>query len=84
MCTQTDDFGSPGVCDGHGYCVSGEMNPCAVHGCGGKSCGDECLQGDIMGLCDENGICEFNPGNLNCGIFILWLDKIPKLLFNSY
>ena len=49
----------PKICDGKGNCVSPEMNPCAVHGCEGKDCGDSCLMGDIMGWCDATGECSF-------------------------
>ena len=59
------DIGT-GVCDGDRSCVSIEFNPCSVHGCGGKKCGDECLQGDIQGVCDAEEICQFG-GDVNCG-----------------
>ena len=49
----------PKICDGKGHCVSLEMNPCAVHGCEGKDCGDSCLMGDIMGWCNATGECSF-------------------------
>ena len=49
----------PKICDGKGNCVSPEMNPCAVHGCEGKDCGDSCLMGDIMGWCNASGECSF-------------------------
>ena len=63
---------SQGVCDGDGFCVSQEMNPCAVHGCNGKKCGDDCLSGDIRGVCNADGECDFNVGSViqsgQCGI----------------
>ena len=33
------EFCSEGVCDGEGFCVRSEFNPCAVNGCDGKKCG---------------------------------------------
>ena len=58
------------VCDGHGNCMLGLNNPCACHECKecGLSCGDECLMGDTVSLCDENNECSFNPDNITCGI----------------
>ena len=50
----------PKICDGKGSCVSPEMNPCAVHGCEGKVCGDSCLMGDILGWCEATGECSFD------------------------
>ena len=58
-CTAEFDGMGPKICDGKGRCVSPEMNPCAVHGCKGKDCGDSCLMGDIMGWCDATGDCSF-------------------------
>jgi len=52
----------PGVCDGQGVCVSPEENPCLEQGCGAKECGEECLQGDIIGTCDSEGECVFFGG----------------------
>merc|ERR1712080_467491 len=52
--------GFSGVCDDGGNCVSPEENPCVQHGCAGKSCGDECLMGDIAGYCDAHGACDFD------------------------
>ena len=66
-CNIDTDFGeSLGVCDGEGSCLSIEFNPCSIHGCGGKKCGDECLQGDIVGVCDAKQICQFG-GDVICG-----------------
>jgi len=53
------DVCSKGMCDGNGFCVNGELNPCAVHGCDGKKCGDDCLSGDIMGWCDKDLNCDY-------------------------
>ena len=55
---------SQGVCDGDGFCVSQEMNPCAVYGCNGKKCGDDCLSGDNRGVCNADGECDFNVGSV--------------------
>ena len=54
--------GCGGVCDGYGLCVNAEENPCEQHGCEGKSCGEECLQGDVVGVCDIYGECNFIIG----------------------
>ena len=43
-----------------------EENPCSVHGCKGKKCGDECFMGDITGICDASGDCKFEE-KVNCG-----------------
>ena len=51
-----------GVCDGFGFCVYAEENPCLEDGCSGKSCGEDCLTGDIVGTCDVNGNCDFDFG----------------------
>ena len=71
---------SEGVCDGDGYCVSPEFNPCSVHGCGGKECGDECLLGDILGVCNADGECDFDVGSVldsgQCGILFLTTNSI--------
>ena len=49
------------------------MNPCDVHGCEGKKCGEDCLLGDIMGVCNKNGECDFDVSGVTssgqCGIF---------------
>ena len=58
---------SEGVCDRDGYCVSPEMNPCAVHGCDGKECGETCLMGDMLGACNADGDCDFDLSAINCG-----------------
>merc|ERR1711962_755861 len=55
-----------GVCDGKGFCVSPLENPCVQHGCGGKQCGEECIQGDIIGTCDSDGDCRLDGGNISC------------------
>ena len=58
------------MCDGNGFCVNGETNPCAVHGCDGKKCGDRCLRdGDIMGFCNKFLDCD--DIKKSCGISIL-------------
>ena len=50
-------FGA-GICDNETEsCVSAFYNPCAVHGCEGKMCGEKCLMGDLMNECDANGDC---------------------------
>ena len=59
-CTAELDGMGPKICDGKGHCVSPEMNPCAVHGCEGKVCGDSCLMGDILGWCEATGECSFD------------------------
>ena len=52
--------GWDGKCDGNGFCAHAETNPCAVHGCDGKKCGDVCLrEGDIMGFCDKHLNCDY-------------------------
>ena len=63
---------SEGVCDGDGFCVSPEFNPCSVHGCDGKNCGDPCLSGDIQGVCNKDLECDFDVDSVissgQCGI----------------
>jgi len=46
-----------GVCNGDGICVSPLENPCAIHGCQGLECGESCLSGDIVGVCNVAGEC---------------------------
>ena len=74
---------SEGICDGNGRCASPEENPCMVHGCEGKECGESCLSGDTMGACDASGKCSLNgvlcPGNHYLKWFnfkIEWLKRI--------
>ena len=55
---------SDGICDKNGFCTSPEYNPCAVHGCDGKKCGETCLQGDISGVCDPYGYCNFDVASV--------------------
>ena len=62
--------GDKGVCNGKGYCVSEEDNPCTLHGCGEKQCGDRCVQGDLVGVCDAKGQCEYDIERVICGISI--------------
>ena len=57
---------SLGVCDGNGRCADALTNPCAVQGCKGKKCGEECLEGDVLGNCDAFGNCEFDIGAVQC------------------
>ena len=45
------------------------MNPCAVHGCDGKKCGDSCLSGDLMGTCNADGECDYESSSVDCGNF---------------
>ena len=65
----------PSVCDGDGFCVSPEMNPCVAQGCDGKKCGDGCLSGDLRGVCNVDGDCDFDVGSVinsgQCGISYL-------------
>ena len=67
-----------GICNGYGWCTDPIMNPCSVHGCRGKNCGDECLSGDVMGVCDATGNCEFNY-NPDCGGMQLQLSIYLKI-----
>ena len=64
---------SKGVCNGDGYCVNSEANPCTVQECDSKECGDECSIGDILGLCNANGECDSNANSVirsgQCGTF---------------
>ena len=75
-------FGA-GICDNKTEsCVSAFYNPCAVHGCEAKLCGDQCLNGDIMYQCDANGYC--NGYNHICPKGIVpsvFNSKIIKELF---
>ena len=48
---------SLGICDGVGICVSPIESPCAVHGCDGLKCGDDCLSADVVGVCNIAGEC---------------------------
>ena len=66
LACKSPNFGE-GVCDGEGFCVSAEENPCSEQGCDGKACGERCLSGDIVGACSAQGDCEFNPDNVKCG-----------------
>ena len=59
-----------GVCNRNGSCVSPETNPCEIHGCDKKRCGETCLMGDIMGWCNSKGDCEFTRDNIKCGKLI--------------
>ena len=67
---------SKGVCDGYGYCVNSEENLCTVpeNPCDSKECGDECLLGDILGVCNAIGECDSGVDSVirsgQCGIFI--------------
>ena len=65
------DYPTPGnrsgICDGNGGCVHPLMNPCSVHGCEGKKCGDDCLSDDIVGWCDAKGNCDFQNHDPDCG-----------------
>merc|ERR1712080_765955 len=58
--------GNAMMCNGKGQCVSAEMNPCEEHGCDEKECGDECLSGDIMGVCNMKGECDYSNVYPNC------------------
>ena len=55
-----ESCGTYGICNGDGFCTSAEFNPCSVHGCGGKNCGDNCLSGDLAGICNKDGECIFD------------------------
>ena len=44
-------------------------NPCAIHGCDGKKCGDACLKGDVQGWCNSDGTCDPFAGKPICGKF---------------
>ena len=57
----------PGVCDRNGRCVSAMLNPCSIHGCEDKDCGEMCIMGDIAGWCDARGKCSFSPDTTKCG-----------------
>ena len=61
------------ICNGKGLCVSEELNPCVVHGCEGKECGEECLMGDIMGWCDAEENCGFSP-DVECSNILIISD----------
>ena len=92
-CTQISGY--PGICTGRleanyfleasGRCADPIENPCAVHGCDEKKCGEECLQGDIIGRCDLGGECVFDHRPLNCGKkqmrFIVLLKNIKVGLY---
>ena len=76
-CVDDSRGGFKGICDGQGACVSPIENPCSVHGCGGKQCGERCLEGDIAGFCDSQGTCNFDmradlciDSAFNTGLFI--------------
>merc|ERR1712136_526868 len=58
---------SEGVCDENGVCTSPEHNSCIVHGCSEKKCGDACLSGDISGVCDAEGKCNFDVDSVTLG-----------------
>merc|ERR1719204_3057197 len=57
------------ICDGKGKCVDVLTNPCIEHGCEGKKCGDECIEGDMKGVCDRSGKCAQFVGPPNCEEF---------------
>ena len=73
---------SEGICDKNGYCTSPEYNPCAVHGCDGKKCGETCLQGDIAGVCDPYGDCNFDVASVidggQCGTSNMYQIKVSN------
>jgi len=77
-----------GICDGEGWCVSVLENPCEVHGCEGKRCGEECLMGDIMGNCNKEGQCDFNLNPTacakpqDCNEIRNWKESFPN--FNAF
>merc|ERR1712126_440898 len=56
-CSTSDN--PDGICDGNGYCIHPEYNPCSHHGCVGLRSGAQCLEGDILGRCDTRGKCQF-------------------------
>ena len=74
------NFGE-GVCDGEGFCVSAEENPCSEQGCSGKACGERCLAGDIVGTCSAQGSCEFIPENVKCGELFCLILIVSKHFF---
>jgi len=84
LCFQKDfnvSKGWHGVCDGNGVCVSRFSNPCEVHGCDGKKCGDECLRdGDIMGFCDKDLYCDYNRKPCEEANFTNCLGNLDKKL----
>ena len=65
---------SEGICDGNGRCASPEENPCTVHGCEGKKCGESCLNGDIMGACDASGKCASKGVNCLGNYYLKWIS----------
>ena len=71
---------SVGICNGNGRCVDVIENPCEVQGCEGKKCGEDCLSGDILGVCDASGICESNINAVQCQSNFNLIDII---LFDS-
>ena len=70
---QCGDLCSEGVCDGDGFCVSPEFNPCSVYACDGKKCGETCLfNATRQGVCNKDLECDFDVNSVlssgQCGI----------------
>ena len=85
------ECGSPcfeGVCDGNGVCTSQEYNPCVVQGCSEKKCGEACLSGDISGVCDAEGECNFDVDSVSldgqCGTLKICYNRLASLLNINY
>ena len=74
-CKSKSKIMGPSICDGKGSCVAAELNPCEVHGCEGKNCGQKCLMGDMRGWCDATGNCGFKR-DVKCSNIIIF-----RLLF---
>jgi len=62
---QCGDLCSEGVCDGDGFCVSPEFNPCSVYACDGKKCGETCLfNATRQGVCNKDLECDFDVNSV--------------------
>ena len=79
------ECGSPcleGVCDENGVCTSKEYNPCVVQGCSEKKCGEACLSGDISGVCDAEGECNFDVDSVSldgqCGTLKICYNRLAS------
>jgi tyrosinase len=58
----------PFIADAPRTCVAEDV-PGVANPCNNKACGDTCImEGDMAGMCNNDGVCSFDYGNLGCGI----------------
>ena len=62
-----------------------ETNPCSNDGCNEKQCGDACGDGDIDGVCNQDGDCVFPADSVTCGNQLSEKpNKFNKIIFLLY